>query len=107
MPIPGIGKIDVFGAFIKDKPQSAMDLAFENYLIWGVCYSLAHFVMYVEPQKSFLRPFKLNPNYPPYSLVLKEIFRSIRGMDRFCNKKITNKFLEDCFSNNFYPTDQR
>ena len=77
--IPGIGSIDVFGTFIKDKPQSVIELIYENYMVWAVCYFTAHFLMYVEPQKSLLRPFKLNPNYPPFSLVLKEIFRSIRG----------------------------
>ena len=81
VPIPSIGFVDVFGVFVKDEPQSGFDLAIENYFIWAICYFTAHFLMYVEPQKSLLRPFKLNPNYPPYSLVLKEILRSIRGKD--------------------------
>ena len=107
VPIPGIGYVDIWGFLVNNKPQAAKDLAFENYVIWILFYTIAHFLMYVKPQRSLFHPFKLNPNYPPYSLVLKEIFRSIRGMNRFCNKKITNKFLGDCFSNNFYPTDQR
>ena len=81
VPIPGIGFIDVFELFLKDKPQTGFDLAIENYFIWTLCYFTAHFLMYVEPQKSLLRPFKLNPNYPSYSLVSKEILRSIRGKD--------------------------
>ena len=36
--------------------------------------------MYVKPQRSLFHPFKLNPNYPPNSLILKEILRSARGV---------------------------
>ena len=79
VPIPGVGSINIFGAFVKDETQTGFDLVIENYSIWAICYFTAHFLMYVEPQKSLLHPFKLNPNYPPYSLVLKEILRSIRG----------------------------
>ena len=68
------------GAFLADnKAKSAHTLALENYAIWASVFSLAHFVLYVEPQRSFFHPFKLNPNYPPTSLILKEIGRSVRG----------------------------
>ena len=92
VPIPGVGPIDIFGAFVKDVPQSGFDLALENYSIWAICYFTAHFLMYVEPQKSLLRPFKLNPNYPAYSLVLKEILRSIRGKDM--NAQVVHPYLK-------------
>ena len=36
--------------------------------------------MYVKPQRSLFHPFKLNPNYPPNSLILKEILRSAQGV---------------------------
>ena len=80
--IPGVEnvKVDILRILIKNEPQSASSLAFEHYVIWILFYGLAHFVMYVEPQRSLFRPFKLNPNYPPVSLVLKEIFRSVRGV---------------------------
>ena len=55
-------------------------MAFENFTIWILVYSTAHFLMYVKPQRSLFHPFKLNPNYPPNSLILKEILRSARGV---------------------------
>ena len=61
-------------------PQAPADLAFENFTIWILVYSTAHFLMYIKPQRSLFHPFKLNPNYPPNSLILKEILRSARGV---------------------------
>merc|ERR1719219_1240029 len=52
----------------------------ENVILWVVPYSIAHFLMYIKPQRSFFHPFKLNPNYPPSSQVMKEIFRSMRAI---------------------------
>lgn len=74
IPVPDLG------AFLGDNgPKSAYTLALENYAIWASVFSLAHFVLYVKPQRSFFHPFKLNPNYPSTSLILKEIGRSARG----------------------------
>ena len=61
-------------------PQAPADLAFENFTIWILVYSTAHILMYIKPQRSLFHPFKLNPNYPPNSLILKEILRSGRGV---------------------------
>ena len=73
-PVPDLG------AFLADnEPKSVLTLALENYAIWGSVFSLAHFVLYVKPQRSLFHPFKLNPNYPPTSLILREIGRSVRG----------------------------
>ena len=80
VPIPGIGYVDIWGLLVNNKPQAATELVIENYVIWILFYTIAHFLMYVKPQRSLFHPFKLNPNYPPVSLVLKEIFRSIRGV---------------------------
>ena len=80
VPIPRMGNVDVWGFLVNNKPQTATEIAFENYVIWALIYTLFHFMMYVKPQRSLFHPFKLNPNYPPGSLVLKEIFRSIRGV---------------------------
>ena len=80
VPIPGIGNVDIWGALVKNNPQTPTEIAFENYTIWILLYSIAHITMYVKPQRSLFHPFKLNPNYPPVSLVLKEIFRSFRGV---------------------------
>ena len=79
VPIPGIGYVDIWGFLVNNKPKAAKDLAFENYVIWILFYTIAHFLMYVKPQRSLFHPFKLNPNYPPVSLVFKEILRSLRG----------------------------
>ena len=74
IPVPDLG------AFLGDnEPKSVYTLALENYVIWASVFSLAHFVLYVKPQRSFFHPFKLNPNYPPTSLIFKEIGRSVRG----------------------------
>ena len=82
VPIPGTGggTIDLWGILVKNQPQSPADLAIENYAIWTAVYATAHFLMYVKPQRSLFHPFKLNPNYPPTSLILKEILRSLRGV---------------------------
>ena len=80
VPIPGMGYVDIWGFLVNNKPQAATKLAVENYGIWILFYTIAHFLMYVKPQRSLFHPFKLNPNYPPASMVLKEIFRSLRGV---------------------------
>ena len=74
VPIPIIGSLDIWGIYVKNDPQPATDMAFENFVIWASFYFTAHILLYVEPQRSLFHPFKLNPNYPPHSLVLKEIF---------------------------------
>ena len=80
VPIPRMGQVDVWGFLVNNKPQTDTEIALENYVIWTLIYTFFHFMMYVKPQCSLFHPFKLNPNYPPGSLVLKEIFRSIRGV---------------------------
>ena len=89
IPVPDLG------AFLaNNEPKSAYILAVENYAIWASVYFLAHFVLYVKPQRSFFHPFKLNPNYPPTSLIFKEIGRSARGV---LLKVCYNKFLTQPF----------
>ena len=80
VPIPGFGKVDIWRFLVKNEPQNTREIAMENFAIWSFVYSLAHFLMYVKPQRSLFHPFKLNPNYPPGSLIMKEIFRSMRGV---------------------------
>jgi len=80
VPIPGLGNVDLWRILVKNEPQAPADLAFENFTIWILVYSTAHFLMYIKPQRSLFHPFKLNPNYPPNSLILKEILRSARGV---------------------------
>merc|ERR1712002_48338 len=80
VPLPGGSNIDLWGILVNNKPQAASTLAYENYLVWIVVYFTAHFLMYVKPQRDLFHPFKLNPNYPPGHLVLKEMVRSARGV---------------------------
>jgi len=79
VPVPG-GSLDLWAILVNNKPQSLSQLAFENFVTWAVVYGVASFLMYVKPQRSLFHPFKLNPNYPSGSLVLKESLRSIRGV---------------------------
>ena len=79
VPLPG-GSLDLWSVLVNNKPQPLASLAFENFAVWSVVYCLAHFLMYVKPQRSLFHPFKLNSNYPPSSLVFKEVLRSVRGV---------------------------
>ena len=65
---------------VSDAVQSPTSLMLENYSVWLSLYSLAHLILYVEPQRSIFHPFKLNPNYPSYKLIGKEFLRSARGV---------------------------
>jgi len=81
IPLPFTSKpLDLWGFMVNDKPQDASSILLENYLIWSVLYTTMHILMYVKPQRSLFHPFKLNPNYPSTSLVLREILRSARGV---------------------------
>ena len=61
VPLPG-GSLDLWALLVNNKPQSLSTLAFENFAVWAFVYCVAHFVMYVKPQRSLFHPFKLNPN---------------------------------------------
>ena len=52
----------------------------ENFSLWTSIYSIAHLVLYVQPQRSLFHPFKLNPAYPAAGLVVREVARSARGV---------------------------
>ena len=52
---------------------------------------------------------KLVRNYRSHEDIIKvpsDLFYDAELLPE-ADEKITNKFLGDCFSNNFYPTDQR
>merc|ERR1711934_67635 len=72
-------KLDIWGFLVKDKPQDGTSIFIENLLVYLPIYTLAHCILYFEPQRSLFRPFKLNPCYPPHSLVFRELLRSLRG----------------------------
>lgn len=96
--------LDVWGLVISSTPRTMTGLLAENYTLWFVLYSLAWVAAYVEPQRQWLAPLKLNkrylavwevshartPNsrcggvlgcrYPPGKLMLKEFIRSARGV---------------------------
>ena len=60
--------------------QEFKDILMKNLLVWSVLYTTVHILTYVEPQRNLFKPFKFNPNYPPSSLIMMEIARSIRGV---------------------------
>jgi len=82
IPLEWVGgsNLDLWGLLVRDSPQSATTLLKENLMVWVPLYTLAHFVLYLEPQRSLFRPFKLNPRYPSNSLIGREVFRSLRGV---------------------------
>ena len=43
VPIPGIGIVDLWGFLVKNKPQTATEIAFENFTIWTVFYTFFHY----------------------------------------------------------------
>jgi len=73
-------KLDIWGFLVKDKPQDGTSIFIENLLVYLPIYTLAHCILYFEPQRSLFRPFKLNPCYPDHSLVFRELLRSLRGV---------------------------
>lgn len=81
IPVPFSNRtVDVWASVIDDKPQPSRYLLLENFGLWFFTYLVAHLLMYVEPQRSFFHPFKLNSRYPSGALMLKEFFRSARGV---------------------------
>ena len=61
-------------------PETLTDILLKNFLLWGFFYSIFHILTHIKPQRKLFHPFKFNPNYPPLSLVIKEIVRSGRGI---------------------------
>jgi len=96
---------DIWGFLVKDKPQDATSIFIENLLVYLPLYTLAHCILYFEPQRSLFRPFKLNPRYPPHSLVLRELLRSLRGV-AICTalEVVVNKLhVEEVFPTSMTP----
>ena len=74
-------KIDIWHYVITDgQPKSFKYLLIENFSVWLVTYSVVHILTHVKPQRQLFHPFKFNPNYPKFSLIIKEFFRSARGV---------------------------
>ena len=66
---------------VQEAPPEEWWMVFlENLLLWLSVYSVAYMVIYLEPSSSIFRPFKFNPQYPERSMVLREFFRSVRGV---------------------------
>lgn len=62
----------------------AKDIVIENIVLWASVLFAAWVIMYGIPgitsTQNFFRPHKLNKEYPENKLMLKEFFRSIRGV---------------------------
>ena len=80
-------------------PETLTDILLKNFLLWGFFYSIFHILTHIKPQRKLFHPFKFNPNYPPLSLVIKEIVRSGRGIliasvyEYFINEQHATKSL--------------
>ena len=61
-------------------PETLTNIFIKNFSLWGSFYSIFHILTHIKPQRKLFHPFKFNPNYPPLSLVTKEILRSMRGV---------------------------
>ena len=72
--------IPLFQFLFCDHPEEPADIIKANFLLFFIFYFGAHLMTHVKPQRKWLEPFKLNPEYPPLSIVMKEIFRSARGV---------------------------
>ena len=72
--------VNLWQTVVRDEAQSFGTLAQENFVLWLALYSVAWILLYVEPQRSLLRPFKLNPHFPAPALMLTEFMRSARGV---------------------------
>ena len=74
-------RIDIWSYVMTDgQPKSLLYLLTENFSVWFAAYSFYHVLTHVKPQRKLFHPFKFNPHYPSPSLIIKEIFRSARGV---------------------------
>ena len=74
-------KFDIWSYVMTDgQPKSFKYLLVENFSVWFVVYSFFHILTHVKPQRILFHFMKFNPNYPQGSLVIKEMFRSARGV---------------------------
>ncbi len=82
VPLPFTNtKLPVYSTLVYDTATTNWKSIFiENYILWLVLYTIAHVLMYVEPQRNLFKPFKLNKQYPKNKLIVKEILRSARSV---------------------------
>ena len=74
-------KIDIWSYVMTDgQPKSFTFILKENFTVWFFVYSFVHILTHVKPQRQLFHPLKFNPNYPSPSLIIKEFFRSVRGV---------------------------
>lgn len=96
-------KVPVYSTLVYDKATTNWASIFvENYILWSVLYTIAHLLMYVEPQRNLFKPFKLNKQYPKNSLIMKEIFRSARSV---CIASAYECLINYLFVNNYINTN--
>ena len=80
--------------------QEIKDIFIKNFLVWSLLYTTAHILTHVEPQRRIFKPFKFNPNYPPSSLIIREIVRSVRGVFIASMFEVT---IEKMYANKIMP----
>lgn len=100
VPITTDFSYDLFGNITSNATPDFAFVASENLLIWLCLYSFVFLLCYVKPQRDLLRPFKFNPNYPAVALMVKEFFRSFRGVlicsvfEYFMNYLVSNGYQQ-------------
>ena len=66
MPSPFGGEpIDLWGGLVRDSPVLGgfREVLTVNLVLWGVVFTTAHLAMYVEPGRSFFKPYKFNSRF--------------------------------------------
>lgn len=72
--------ISLYQLIFKNEITKPLHIIYENYILWLSLYSFAYLLFYLPPCRYFFHSLKLNPNYPPISLVGVEFLRSFRGI---------------------------
>ena len=78
--MPGTS-IHLWNVIMVTSPQlNLLNIIMQNMLLFTILYSFAYILLYVEPGSSLFFPLKFNPKYPKNSLIIREVYRSYRGI---------------------------
>lgn len=86
--------------FVKDKKSDPSQIFFENYVMWFSVFGSAYCLLYSPFGKKAFSSFKYYPSaFPETSLLIREFFRSARGvfiasaLEIICSNYYENKSL--------------
>lgn len=72
-------QVNLWELMINDNPRGALPIFTSNIILFWSFYTIAYLSMYVFGAP-IVNIFKFNPKYPKNKLILKEIYRSFRGV---------------------------